>query len=77
MLTLNKNILLSMIQDLEDLNNLSHEKFYEESIKTRLDESFKSYEHELQNSKNYLEQRNNLSVLKKLNRMNKNGKVNK
>ena len=77
MLTLNKNILLSMIQNLEDLNNLSHEKFYEESIKTRLDESFKSYEHELQNSKNYLEQRNNLSVLKKLNRMNKNGKVNK
>lgn len=77
MLTLNKTTLLSMIQTLEDLNKLSHEKLYEESIKTRLDESFKSYEHELQNSKNYLEQRNNLSVLKKLNRMNTNGKVNK
>ena len=77
MLTLDTTILLSMIQTLEDLNKKSHEKCYEEAIKARLDESFKNYEHELQNSKNYLEQPNNLSVLKKLNRMNKNGKANK
>lgn len=61
----------SMIEDIEKHVGKSHTEIFTESVRTRLDESFKSYEHELKNSLNYLEQRNNISVLRKMNRMNK------
>lgn len=54
------------------------EDLLQELVKTRLNESFKSYEQELDKGLQYLSRREEIKLAKKINRMNKqNAKSNK
>ena len=60
----------SMIDDLQRYKNLKKDDIMLQAVRLRLDESYKNYDHELNNILLYLKQKESLNVLKKLNRMN-------
>ena len=67
------NIELFCKSNLQELKNYKHPQkdLLYELVKYRLDQSYKSYEEELNKGLQYLSRRENLKLAKKINRMNK------
>ena len=66
-----KDTCLKMLSDLSQYKNSDKEELMLKYINERLDRSFQSYEADVKQGIEYLNHRNELRVLKKLNRMNK------
>lgn len=66
-----KDICLKMLSELSQYKNSDKEELMLKYINERLDRSFQSYEADIKRGVEYLNYRNELRVLKKLNRMNK------
>lgn len=64
-----KQQLKNMIEELHNTSQKTKMDLWKDCITARLDESYNVYQHELDNSLEYLKQRNETTVLKKLNRM--------
>ncbi len=64
-----KQQLKNMIEELHAIPQKTKMDLWKDCITARLDESYNVYQHELDNSLEYLKQRNETAVLKKLNRM--------
>ena len=64
-----KQQLINMINEIHDIPQKTMMDLWKDCITERLDESYNVYQHELDNSLEYLKQRNEITVLKKLNRM--------
>lgn len=67
------NIELFCKSNLKELKNYKHphKDLLYELVKDRLDQSYKSYEEELNKGLQYLSRREDLKLAKKINRMNK------
>ena len=64
-----KQQLTNMINEIHAIPQKTRMDLWKDCITARLDESYNVYQHELDNSLQYLKQRNETTVLKKLNRM--------
>ena len=64
-----KQQLINMINEIHDIPQKTMMDLWKDCITERLDESYNVYQNELDNSLEYLKQRNEITVLKKLNRM--------
>ena len=64
-----KQQLINMINEIHEIPQKTIMDLWKDCITERLDESYNVYQHELDNSLEYLKQRNEITVLKKLNRM--------
>ena len=64
-----KQQLINMINEIHEIPQKTMMDLWKDCITERLDESYNVYQHELDNSLQYLKQRNEITVLKKLNRM--------
>lgn len=64
-----KQQLINMINEIHEIPQKTMMDLWKDCITERLDESYNVYQHELDNSLEYLKQRNEITVLKKLNRM--------
>ena len=64
-----KQQLINMINEIHEIPQKTMIDLWKDCITERLDESYNVYQHELDNSLEYLKQRNETTVLKKLNRM--------
>lgn len=64
-----KQQLINMINEIHEIPQKTMMDLWRDCITERLDESYNVYQHELDNSLEYLKQRNEITVLKKLNRM--------
>lgn len=64
-----KQQLKNMIEELHNTPQKTKMDLWRDCITARLDESYNVYQHELDNSLEYLKQRKETTVLKKLNRM--------
>lgn len=64
-----KQQLINMINEIHEIPQKTMTDLWKDCITERLDESYNVYQHELDNSLEYLKQRNEITVLKKLNRM--------
>lgn len=57
------------LEDLSKHKNTNKEDLFLQYVNERLNKSFESYQEELQQSIEYLQRRNELNVIRKLNRM--------
>ena len=64
-----KQQLINMINEIHEIPQKTMMDLWKDCITERLDESYNVYQHELDNSLEYLKQRNEITILKKLNRM--------
>ena len=64
-----KQQLINMINEIHEIPQKTMMDLWKDCITERLNESYNVYQHELDNSLEYLKQRNEITVLKKLNRM--------
>ena len=64
-----KQQLINMINEIHEIPQKTMMDLWKDCITERLDESYNVHQHELDNSLEYLKQRNEITVLKKLNRM--------
>ncbi len=64
-----KQQLKNMIEELHNIPQKTKMDLWQDCITARLDESYNVYQHELDNSLEYLKQRKETTILKKLNRM--------
>ena len=58
-----------MLAELEQHNDKDKEEIFLACVNERLNNSFTSYQHELNQGLDYLKRRNELNVIRKLNRM--------
>jgi len=72
-----KQQLKNMIEELHNIPQKTKMDLWQDCITSRLDESYNVYQHELDNSLEYLKQRKETTVLKKLNRMKINEQIDK
>lgn len=72
-----KQQLTNMINEIHDIPQKTRIDLWKDCITARLEESYNVYQHELDNSLEYLKQRNETTILKKLNRMKINEQVDK
>lgn len=64
-----KTQLKNMIEEIHNIPQKTKTDLWQDCITSRLEESYNVYQHELDNSLEYLKQRKETVVLKKLNRM--------
>lgn len=72
-----KTRLKNMIEELHSLPQKTINDLWQDCITSRLEESYNVYQQELDNSLEYLKQRKETTVLKKLNRMKLNEQTDK
>lgn len=72
-----KQQLTNMLNEIHDIPQKTRMDLWKDCITARLEESYNVYQHELDNSLEYLKQRNETTILKKLNRMKINEQVDK
>lgn len=72
-----KTRLKNIIDELHDMPQKTRNDLWQDCITSRLEESYNVYQHELDNSLEYLKQRKETTVLKKLNRMKLNEQTDK
>lgn len=72
-----KQQLTNMISEIHEIPQKTRMDLWRDCITARLEESYNVYQHELDNSLEYLKQRKETTVLKKLNRMKLNEQTDK
>lgn len=64
-----EQLCIHLLKDLKEYNHTNKEDLLLKYINERLDKSFETYQEELQTGFEYLKRRNELNVIRKLNRL--------